>query len=100
MWKCFLQFTAVAISIKFKVEEPPCALSLGAKPHCRTLVLLGLTREVDGAGEEWAARTTHQQWEPKTLKCGTDTYTGNLILCYKIICIASNSFKGFFSSFF
>lgn len=102
MWKCFLQFTAVAISMKFKLEEPPCALSPGAKPHSvETLVLLGLTPRsgwISGESRppEWAARTTHQQWEPKTLKCGTDTYTGNLILCYKIICITSNSFKAFF----
>lgn len=36
--------------MKFKVEEPPCALSPGAKPHSvETLVLLGLTQEVDGS---------------------------------------------------
>lgn len=105
MWKCFLQFTAVAISMKFKLEESPCALSPGAKPHSvETLVLLGLTPRsgwISGGAPppEQAARTTHQQWESKTLKCGTDTYTGNLILYYKIICITSNSFKGFFSFF-
>lgn len=44
MWKCFLQFTAVAISMKFELEEPPRALSPGARPHSvETLVLLGLT---------------------------------------------------------
>lgn len=106
MWKCFLQFTAVAIFMKFKLEEPPCTLSPGAKPHSvETLVLLGLTPRsgwISGVSQppDWAARTTHQQREPKTLKCGTDTYTGNLILCYKIICITSNSFKGFFFPLF
>lgn len=50
MWKCFLQFTALAISMKFKLEEPPCALSPGAKPHSvETLVLLGLIPRVDGS---------------------------------------------------
>lgn len=50
MWKCFLQFTALAISMKFKLEEPPRALSPGAKPHSvETLVLLGLIPRVDGS---------------------------------------------------
>lgn len=44
MCTCFLRYTAVGISMKFKLEEPPCALSLSAKPcSVETLVLLGLT---------------------------------------------------------
>lgn len=44
MCKCFLQFTAVGISMKFKLEEPHRALSLSAKPcSVETSVLLGLT---------------------------------------------------------
>lgn len=44
MCKCFLQFTAVAISMKFKLEEPHRALSPSTKPcSVETLVLLGLT---------------------------------------------------------
>lgn len=104
MWKCFLQFTAVAISMKFKLEEPPCALSLGAKPHCRNL------------GATWAEP---EKWMDlrgiPTPRVGSKDhpsavgaqacevwyrYTGNLLLCYKIICISSNSFKGFFPLFF
>lgn len=87
--------------MKFEAEEPPCALSPGAKPHSvEPLVLLGLTQEVDGAqrgpNPRVGSKDHPSAWEPKTLKRGTDTYTGNLILCYKIICITSNSFKGFF----
>lgn len=44
MYKCFLQFTAVVISMKFKLEEPRHALPPSAKPcSVETLVLLGLT---------------------------------------------------------
>jgi len=50
MCKCFLQFTAVAISVKFKLEEPRRALSWSAEP-CpeEPSVLPGLTCRADGS---------------------------------------------------
>ena len=44
IYKSFLQFTAVVVSMKFKLEEPHRALSPSGKPcSVETLVLLGLT---------------------------------------------------------
>lgn len=50
--KCFLQFTAVAIYMGFKLEKPHRALSSAKPCSVGTLVLLGLAWRSGGCLEE------------------------------------------------